>query len=134
MNGKRNETGNGRDTSSGADAPSSLVGEALRRPSGKAFEGTTSDPISAREQTEALRGELKELGEVTRRACAGIIRLIDEGKFGELTAEAQLAWLYTLKNRRENIVGALKLVDGTRADRVGLTARTEGDKGMRNEE
>lgn len=128
MNGKRNETGNGRDTSSGADAPSSLVG-AAPPPKGKA-----ESPISAREQAEALRGELKELGEVTRRACAGIIRLIDEGKFGELTAEAQLAWLYTLKNRRENIVGALKLVDGTRADRVGLTARTEGDRGIRNEE
>ena len=123
MNGKRNETGNGRDTSSGAVRHLPLAG--------KAFEGTSSDPTSAREQAEALRGELKELGEVTRRACAGIIRLIDEGQFGELSAEAQLAWLYTLKNRRENIVGALKLVDGTRADRVGLKAREEGDRGRR---
>ena len=82
----------------------------------------------------AQRGLLEECAASTRRACEEMIRLIDGGRFISDHADEQFQWIYSLKNRRQMIAGVLKQLDGTRPDRAGMTARAEGDRGMRNEE
>lgn len=80
------------------------------------------------ERIEVQRKMLNECAQTTRRACAEMIALIDDGRFDGGCAEEQLRWLYTLKNRRENILGVLMQLDGQREDRTGMSVRAEADR------
>ena len=118
--------------SAAAGTSSAPFGGTSPRGEGKGERGDGYEPNEVR--IAAQRALLEECAASTRRACEEMTRLIDAGKFGHFDAEVQFAWMYTLKNRREMIVGVLKQLDGARPDRAGMTARAEGDRRMRNEE
>lgn len=91
---------------------------------------TERDPVemTVAERVIAQRAMLSQCAQTTRRACAEMIALIDDGRFDGGCAEEQFRWLYTLKNRRENILGVLMQLDGQREDRAGMSVRAEADR------